>query len=124
VHQVKHPSYVYVMTDNRISENGDSQLVPYVGISRSPLMRLRSQRREPGVVVGHKSTNKGKRFWRMELIVGPFYGQGREFKENWRKKSRKLVRRILTGYWMAGVKEMVVYARDVQWLQQLARRKL
>jgi hypothetical protein len=45
------------------------------------------------------------------------------FKQNWRKKSRKLIRRLLTGYWMAGVQEKIVYARDIEWLQQLINSK-
>lgn len=119
VHKCPHPSYVYLMTDSR----EESDLVPYVGISRSPFMRLKCHRREPGVVVGHKSTNKGKKYWRMELVIGPFEKLGKQFKENWRHHSRKLINRLLRGYWMAGIKEKIVYARDREWLLRVIKNK-
>lgn len=123
-YEIRHPAFVYLLTDCRLNANPREledvikpMLVSYVGISRCPHLRLRSHRREKGVPVGHKSTNKGKEYWQMELVIGPFFGKGKAFKEQWRKKSRKMFRRVVKGCEMAQRDQhLTIYARDKQWL--------
>lgn len=99
---IRHPKFVYLISDSRL--NGDiAKLLTgpqHIGLTRHPEMRLHQQNRKEGYLTGAKPTNLHGPFWQQELIIGPFYTMGREFKLEWRQSARGMESRYRHAYEM------------------------
>ncbi len=114
-----------MMTDKRLNANPielEGKITPiigsYIGITRHVAMRIAGHRREKDVAVGHKSTNKGRLWWQLELVIGPVFKDGKLIKQRWRKESRKTRSRIAKGLEIAIETGLQIYARDPKWIEE------
>lgn len=119
-----HPVFVYMAS---ISEEGvkfgtDRLISSRIGISKNPFKRLQEENRAPGFPIGSKLSQKGAPYWQPELVIGPFEASSRtasRFKDEWRRSSRKLHRRIVYGVRRALEMNLTVYARDPEMVQRI-----
>lgn len=89
----QHPRYAYLLSDkrelNETTDLGQELTGPkHIGLTRHPFMRLNQQNRVKGFHTGAKPTNLHGQHWQHELIIGPFYHQGKRFKDEWRGSAR------------------------------------
>lgn len=89
----QHPRYAYLLSDkrelNETTDVGRELTGPkHIGLTRHPFMRLNQQNRVKGFHTGAKPTNLHGQHWQHELIIGPFYHQGKRFKDEWRASAR------------------------------------
>lgn len=113
-----HPLFVYLIS-NRPTGCVNVDLIndssAYIGKSRHPLHRLCSHNRVVGYRVGAKVTKGVAPGWMIEMVVGPFYAGGAgQFKEDWRKGFRNVVRRLIGGVELATRHDVNIYFRDQQ----------
>lgn len=113
VEHAAHPLYCYLMIDSRTCCKTTCN---YIGVSRLPLLRMRSHNREPGFKCGAKSTRRAAGHWVMLLVIGPFrQGGAREFKHTWSKRSRGMLSRFKQGCAMAAADETLkIYASPLK----------
>jgi hypothetical protein len=94
---VKHPLYVYLLSDKRCINNpSHHKVVPYIGVASNPFVKLRAHNRL-GKQCGHGNqlTKAGAGHYQLELVFGPLWQGGGEFKKVCRRQSRKIKSRIL-----------------------------
>lgn len=93
----KHPLFVYLLSDQRcINDPSRHKVVPYIGLASNPFVKLCAHNRMGKQFgVGSQITKLGAGHYQLELVYGPIFQGGREFKNFCRKKSRKIVSRIL-----------------------------
>jgi hypothetical protein len=89
----RHAKWVYFAVDGQSNRSIESLLAVnsrhYIGLATFFEERNKMNNREKGYKTGAKSTNlKSGEKWDIELVVGPFYDKGREFKEAWRTTKR------------------------------------
>lgn len=91
----KHPVYVYLSSDMR--EMYDGSLRPRgehkIGLATLPDCRIHQNNRRPGYHTGAKSTNLKGEFWQAEVVIGPFWDGGSEFRHSWRANARGITNR-------------------------------
>jgi len=110
-----HPLWIYLMRDKRcpMTEiNEINNCEAYIGVSRLPLQRIECHNRIEGYRVGAKCSKSISPHWQIEMVIGPFDVGGKQFKQDWRKASRKLSRRIVYGISLANSMNMNIYFRD------------
>ncbi len=93
----KHPLYVYLLSDKRCVNNPKQhKVVPYIGLASNPFVKLCAHNRQ-GKQFGYGSqlTKLGAGNYQLELVFGPLWEGGRDFKMLCRLKSRKIRSRIL-----------------------------
>lgn len=114
-----HPCWLYLLMDERHHPLKNPQTgVPYVGLSRVPLIRLKEQNREPGYKVGHKSTRKSAPHHMLAMVFGPFFGgAGRIAKKLWRSESRKIKSRLYRGMLRAKKWNRTLYVADKEMMK-------
>jgi hypothetical protein len=120
-----HPLFCYLLSDRRFtSDFSRHSALPYIGVSRHPLLRLQSHNRVSGFRSGQKCTKPCASFWQLELVIGPFYQSAVAFKKEWRKSSRKIMSRIRQGVALAKQYRVAnVYARDTRSTISICQRK-
>jgi len=98
----KHPKWVYLLSDTRTVNDKTTVLTghQHIGLATHPHMRLKQHNREKGYHTGAKPTNLHGPHWQIELLIGPFYHMGREFKQEWRESSRGMESRYRYAYKM------------------------
>jgi hypothetical protein len=95
--RAKHPLFVYLLSDKRCVNNPiNHKIVPYIGLASNPFTKLCAHNRM-GRQFGHGSqlTKLGAGHYQLELVYGPLFSGGRQFKKMCRMRSRKIVSRIL-----------------------------
>lgn len=95
--QTKHPLFVYLLSDKRcVNSPFNHKVVPYIGLASNPFTKLCAHNRM-GKQFGHGSqlTKLGAGHYQLELVYGPMFSGGRQFKKLCRMRSRKIVSRIL-----------------------------
>jgi hypothetical protein len=129
----KHPLFVYLLSDKRCVNNPKlHRVVPYVGLSSHPLVRLNAHNRQNCKLFGpgNQLTKAGAGHYQLELVFGPLrsehHGLGRSFRDSCRKRSRKIRSRILRFCDSAGCLQRdgrqpgaMLYARDPVMIKQL-----
>jgi hypothetical protein len=96
---IEHPLFCYLLSDKRCTTT-DSELIQsaqYVGLATLPCERLNEQNRIEGYHTGAKSTNAIAPYWQDEIIIGPFYRRGDQFKQLWRQTARGMQSRFKRG---------------------------
>lgn len=113
--------FVYLARDASLTGDEMETGYAYIGISRLPFHRVEKQHnRESGWKTGAKATKQASPYWIVELVIGPFVNGGaEEFKQNWRRKSRRFSRRVKEGVAMAHLQNLTVYCRDIGFIKQL-----
>ena len=129
----KHPLFVYLLTDSTCVNNpSNHSLVPYVGLSSNPVAYLHAHNRDDRRYrSGSQLTKPGAGVYQIELVSGPLYKGGKEFKNACRKGSRKVVSRMLFFGDYArklqtdstGDSKPMLYARDPQLMVSLYKRR-
>lgn len=109
--------FVYLASDKRFTSDKHLQsLVPYIGVHANPFDDIRRQNREPGYTGADHTTKEGAGSLQVELIIGQFtYDVAHQFRDEWRKSSRKLVSRVQKGIQQAKRYGSNVYCLDVPW---------
>ncbi len=115
-----HPLFVYLLSDKRCVNNPKHhKVVPYIGLASNPFVKLCAHNRQ-GKHFGYGSqlTKLGAGNYQLELVFGPLWQGGRDFKTICRLKSRKIRSRILRFCDYAGhlqrtkKSKAMLYARD------------
>lgn len=128
-----HPLFVYLLSDKRCVNNPKlHRVVPYVGLSSHPLLRLNAHNRLNCKLYGpgNQLTKAGAGHYQLELVYGPLdpgnRGLGRSFRDSCRKRSRKIKSRILRFCDSAGCLQRdgrqpsaFLYARDPVMVKRL-----
>lgn len=117
-----HPVYLYLISD-RVASGGEYS---YIGRSRHPTERLKSQNRESGYRVGAKSTKHRAGFLALEMVIGPItvhktttiLETAKKLQLEWRSIGRKLNRRLQMGYQIGLKYNMEMYAADKMFVAQ------
>lgn len=93
----KHPLFVYLLSDKRCINNPSKhKIVPYIGITKFPMLKLcKHNRINKRLGYGNQLTKLGAPNYQIELVFGPIFHGGKYFKFESRKKSRKIISRIL-----------------------------
>lgn len=97
VSKSRHPLFVYLLSDKRcINDPSKHKVVPYIGLASNPFIKLCAHNRM-GKKFGpsNQLTKLGAGNYQLELVYGPVFIGGRNFRNVCRKKSRKIVSRIL-----------------------------
>lgn len=119
----EHPFFVYLASDKRYTNNKHWQtIVPYIGVSINPFQDIRRQNRMPGYTGADHTTKEGAGSLQIELVIGAFTREvAHQFRDEWRKSSRKLVSRVQKGIQQAKrYKADGIYCLSVPW----ARRQI
>lgn len=133
----KHPLFVYLLSDKRCVNNPKlHRIVPYVGISSHPLVRLNAHNRLNCKLFGNGNqlTKAGSGHYQLELVFGPLSrgspGLGRAFRDSCRQKSRKIRSRILRFCDSVGClqregrqRDALLYARDPGLIKQMYQQR-
>lgn len=104
-----HPKWVYLITDSRVVNDALDYRDPdvkkkildsaqHIGLATHPYCRLHQQNRKAGYHTGAKPTNLHGSYWQLELVVGPFFEHGKEFKLQWRDSARGFSSRYKCGH--------------------------
>lgn len=93
----QHPLYAYLLSDKRCVNNpAKHKIVPYIGLASNPFLKLCAHNRlGKQYGTGSQLTKPGAGHYQLELVFGPLFHGGKDFKMNCRKSSRKLTHRIL-----------------------------
>ena len=93
----KHPLFVYLLSDRRCVNNPKHhKVVPYIGLASNPFVKLCAHNRSGKQYgPGSQLTKVGAGHYQLELVFGPIWQGGRDFKALCRLKSRKIRSRIL-----------------------------
>jgi hypothetical protein len=93
----RHPLYVYLLSDRRhVNTPSKHSIVPYVGLCRNPLVKIHAVNRDDRrFIPASQLTKPGAGYYQVELVFGPLFHSGKEFKERCRRGSRKIQSRIL-----------------------------
>jgi len=93
----KHPLFVYLLSDKRCVNNPKHhKVVPYIGLASNPFVKLCAHNRSGKQYgPGSQLTKVGAGHYQLELVFGPIWHGGRDFKTLCRLKSRKIRSRIL-----------------------------
>jgi hypothetical protein len=118
-----HPVFLYMISD-RVASGG---AYSYIGRSRHPSERLKSQNREEGYRVGAKSTKHRAGLLALEMIVGPVVsGEGettlkaaKRLQAEWRSIGKKWTPRIQMGVQIGLKYEMEMFVVDKQLVAQV-----
>ena len=129
---LRHPLFVYLLTDRRYVNNPMlHDVVPYVGVSSNPYLYLRAHNRDDKRYVNASQVSKpGAGFYQLELVCGPLWSGAREFKKQCRTKKRKIKNRInfFCKYALALQKKSqqqhrnhipILYVRDEQYVRRV-----
>ncbi len=126
-----HPLFVYLLSDKRCVNNPKHhKVVPYIGLASNPFVKLCAHNRQ-GKQFGYGSqlTKLGAGNYQLELVFGPLWHGGRNFKTLCRLKSRKIRSRILrfcdyAGYLQRTYKsKAMLYARDLTLVRTLYEQR-
>lgn len=128
MHVAPTPKYMYILslTAQGTARRG-AKWSPHIGWSSNPFRRLNEHNRVAGHRGGRKTTRACAPHWRLELVVGGLTVGLREFRDQWRHKSRKLDRRIVWGVLYAAAlanPRIQIYARDPPRVQALVNAHL
>lgn len=117
LNRMQHPLYCYLIAGGLENKNKAST---YIGVSRQVLYRVKSHNRVAGWRVGSKSTKSMAGQWKLLAVIGPWFTTGaKNFKAEWRAKSRKLHSRLLTGVMQAKLANKSIYVSNKQAILQL-----
>lgn len=121
-----HPLFVFMASINEdgAAKGVNKHISSIIGVSVNPLKRIQEENRIEGFAVGSKVSQKGAPYWQPELVIGPFTPCSRSakrFKENWRRDSRKLARRIRYGVEKAAQEDLFIYARDSALIEDIVK---
>jgi len=88
---------VYLLSDRRCVNNPKHhKVVPYIGLASNPFVKLCAHNRSGKQYgPGSQLTKVGAGHYQLELVFGPIWHGGRDFKALCRLKSRKIRSRIL-----------------------------
>ena len=127
-----HPLFVYLLSDQRCVNNPKHhKVVPYIGLASNPFVKLCAHNRQ-GKQYGYGSqlTKLGAGNYQLELVFGPLWSGGRNFKTLCRLKSRKIRSRILrfcdyAGYLQRTNKQSkaMLYVRDQSLVRSLHQQR-
>jgi hypothetical protein len=126
----KHPHFVYLLSDKRCTNNpAKHKVVPYIGLASNPFMKLCAHNRQGRQFgLGSQLTKLGAGHYQLEMVYGPIWRGGRHYKNVCRKKSRKIVSRMLHfcdyAYFLQSRKHAgFLYVRDEELVRSLYLRR-
>ena len=132
--KLRHPLYVYLLSDRRCVNNPTNHhVVPYIGLASNPFVKLSAHNRVSGKKFGTCSqlTKSGAGYYQIEAVFGPMFRGGKAFKQTCRARSRKITSRIIQFCKYArnlqtkGThKGASLYVRDMSFIRRLLRRHL